>query len=75
MARSSSMRASDTPSGAPADLANSLPSLRCRHRYSLIERTAERDVLPMCEDMNVGCVPWGVLRALQLYGYPPYSYA
>ena len=39
----------------------------CR-RYSLVERTAERDLLPMCADLGIGCLPWGVLSQGLLSG-------
>lgn len=44
------------------------PFIGLATQYSLIERTAERDLLPMCEDMNVGCMPWGVLNQGLLSG-------
>ena len=48
--------------------ANTLAQLRglssfvgMQTQYSLVERTAERDILPMCHDLGIGCLPWGVL--------------
>ena len=65
---------SDTPAWKVAQ-ANTLAQLRgwtpfvgLSTQYSLVERTAERDLLPMCSDMNVGCVPWGVLSQGLLSG-------
>ena len=55
--------------------ANTLAQLRglssfvgMQTQYSLVERTAERDVLPMCADLGIGCLPWGVLSQGLLTG-------
>ena len=37
-------------------------------QYSLVERSAERDLLPMCNDLGIGCLPWGVLSQGLLSG-------
>ena len=65
---------SDTPAWKVAQC-NTLASLRgwspfvgLSTQYSLVERSAERDLLPMCDDMGVGCVPWGVLSQGLLTG-------
>ena len=36
--------------------------------YSLLERTAEGELLPMAEDLGVGVLPWSPLRSGQLSG-------
>jgi aryl-alcohol dehydrogenase-like predicted oxidoreductase len=36
--------------------------------FSPFQRTAERDLLPMCADLGVGCLPWGVLSQGLLSG-------
>ena len=65
---------SDTPAWKVSQ-ANTLASLRgwspfvgLSTQYSLVERTAERDILPMCADLGIGCLPWGVLSQGLLSG-------
>ncbi len=40
--------------------------LQCE--YSLIERTAERDLIPMAEELGIGIMPWAPLGAALLTG-------
>ena len=44
------------------------PFIGLSTQYSLVERTAERDILPMCNDLGIGCLPWGVLSQGLLSG-------
>ena len=68
------MGISDSPAWKVSQ-ANTLAALRgwspfvgLQTQYSLVERTAERDLLPMCADMNIGCMPWGILSQGLLSG-------
>ena len=45
---------------------HSTASLVCTNFF--LQRTAERDLLPMCADMGIGCLPWGVLSQGLLSG-------
>jgi aryl-alcohol dehydrogenase-like predicted oxidoreductase len=36
--------------------------------YSLLERTAEGELLPMAQELNIGVLPWSPLRSGQLSG-------
>lgn len=65
---------SDTPAWKIAQ-ANTLSSLRgwtsfigLQTQYSLVERTAERDLFPMCRDMEIGTCHWGTLAQGMLTG-------
>lgn len=65
---------SATPAWVVAQ-ANTLAGLRgwspfvgLQVRYSLVDRTAERDLLPMARAYNLGVMPWGVLGAGVLSG-------
>lgn len=65
---------SDTPAWKVSQ-ANTLAALRgwspfvaLSTQYSLVERTAERDLLPMCTDLGISCLPWGVLAQGLLSG-------
>jgi aryl-alcohol dehydrogenase-like predicted oxidoreductase len=37
-------------------------------KYSLVDRSVENDVLPMCNKMNVGFVPWAIVGQGKLTG-------
>lgn len=65
---------SDTPAWVVAQ-ANTLADLRgwtpftaLQLRYSLIDRTAERDLLPMAREFDLAVTPWSVLAAGVLTG-------
>lgn len=65
---------SDTPAWE-VSRANTIAQLRgwspfvCyQGRYSLIDRAVESDVLPMCNKMNLGFVPWAVVGQGKLTG-------
>jgi aryl-alcohol dehydrogenase-like predicted oxidoreductase len=65
---------SDTPAWKVAQC-NTLAQMRgwspfigMSTQYSLVERTAERDILPMASDLGIGCLPWGVLSQGLLSG-------
>jgi len=65
---------SDTPSWIVSQ-ANTLADLRgwtrfvgLQIRYSLIDRTAERDLLPMAREFDMAVTPWSVLGAGVLSG-------
>ena len=65
---------SDTPAWVVSQ-ANMLASLRgwtpfaaLQLRYSLIDRTAERDLLPMARSLDLAVTPWSVLGAGVLTG-------
>lgn len=65
---------SDTPAWqvsrmqAIADLRGWSPLVAYQAEYSLIERTTERDVLPMACEMGLGLVPWSPLASGVLTG-------
>jgi aryl-alcohol dehydrogenase-like predicted oxidoreductase len=45
-----------------------LPLAAVQTEYSLLERVVERDVLPVCEELGIGFVPWGPLGRAFLTG-------
>ncbi|WP_437931273.1 aldo/keto reductase [Sorangium sp. So ce291] len=65
---------SDTPAWqvsrmqAIADLRGWAPLVALQIEYSLIERTVERDLLPMAQEMGLGVVPWSPLGSGVLTG-------
>ncbi|HJW45735.1 MAG TPA: aldo/keto reductase [Lysobacter sp.] len=46
---------------AIADLHGSVPIIALQSEYNLIERTPERDLIPMAREMGLGVVPWSPL--------------
>jgi aryl-alcohol dehydrogenase-like predicted oxidoreductase len=58
---------SDTPAWqvsrlqAIADLRGWSPLVAMQSEYSLVERTPERDLIPMAQEMGVGVIPWSPL--------------
>ena len=58
---------SDTPAWqisrmqAIADLRGWAPFIALQSEYSLVERTAERDLFPMAQEMGLGMIPWSPL--------------
>jgi aryl-alcohol dehydrogenase-like predicted oxidoreductase len=65
---------SDTPAWKVAQ-ANTIATLRgwspfiaMQTQYSLVERTAERDIVPMCREMEIGMCHWGPLAQGMLTG-------
>ncbi|QGQ95085.1 aldo/keto reductase [Paenibacillus psychroresistens] len=65
---------SDTPAWqvarmqAIADLRGWSPLVALQIEYSLIERTSERELIPMANDMGLGVVPWSPLGSGLLSG-------
>ena len=65
---------SDTPAWqvsrmqAIADLRGWSPLVAYQAEYSLIERTAERDIIPMAREMGLGVIPWSPLASGVLAG-------
>src|SRR5918995_41969 len=65
---------SDTPAWqvsrmqAIADLRGWSPLIALQIEYSLIERTVERDLIPMAHEMGLGVVPWSPLGSGVLTG-------
>jgi aryl-alcohol dehydrogenase-like predicted oxidoreductase len=65
---------SDTPAwivsqaNTLADLKGWSPFVALQLRYSLIDRAAERDLLPMARALDLGVTPWSVLGAGVLSG-------
>lgn len=51
-----------------ADLRGWSPFVAAQLRYSLVDRTAERDLLPMARALDLAVTPWGVLSAGVLSG-------
>jgi aryl-alcohol dehydrogenase-like predicted oxidoreductase len=51
-----------------ADLRGWTPFTALQLRYSLIDRTAERDLLPMARALDLAVTPWSVLAAGVLSG-------
>jgi aryl-alcohol dehydrogenase-like predicted oxidoreductase len=51
-----------------ADLRGWTPFSALQLRYSLIDRTAERDLLPMARSLDLAVTPWSVLGAGVLTG-------
>ena len=48
-------------SRAIADLRGWSPLIALQSEYSLIERTTERDLIPMAQEMGLGLVTWSPL--------------
>jgi aryl-alcohol dehydrogenase-like predicted oxidoreductase len=65
---------SDTPAWqvsrmqAIADLRGWSPLVALQVEYSLIERTVERDLVPMAQEMGLGVIPWSPLASGVLAG-------
>ncbi len=65
---------SDTPAwvvsqaNTLADLRGWSPFVATQIRYSLLDRTAERELLPMARHLDLGVTPWSVLGAGVLSG-------
>ncbi|WP_234816982.1 MULTISPECIES: aldo/keto reductase [Mycolicibacterium] len=65
---------SDTPAWqvarmqAIADLRGWSPLIALQVEYSLVERTTERDLIPMATEMGLGVVPWSPLASGVLTG-------
>lgn len=53
---------------AIADLRGWTPFVGFQMSYSLIERTPERDLIPMCREMGMGVLPWSPLGGGVLTG-------
>ncbi|MFB2921459.1 MULTISPECIES: aldo/keto reductase [Aerosakkonema] len=51
-----------------AELRGWTPFIALQIEYSLIERTVERDLTPMAQEMNIGVVPWSPLGGGVLTG-------
>ncbi|MEE1753045.1 aldo/keto reductase [Streptomyces sp. SP18CS02] len=51
-----------------ADLKNWAPLLGIQHEYSLVERTADRELLPMAESLGLGAALWSPLGGGLLTG-------
>jgi aryl-alcohol dehydrogenase-like predicted oxidoreductase len=51
-----------------ADLRGWTPLVGLQVEYSLVERTAERELLPMGAELGLGVIPWGILAAGVLSG-------
>lgn len=51
-----------------ADLRGWSPLVALQVEYNLIERTTERDLLPMAQELGLGVVPWGPLGGGVLTG-------
>mmetsp|Transcript_39484 Transcript_39484/g.79153 ORF Transcript_39484/g.79153 Transcript_39484/m.79153 type:complete len:373 (-) Transcript_39484:110-1228(-) len=51
-----------------ANLRGWTPFVGLQTQYSLVERTADRDLIPFCEEFGVGIVPWGTLAQGLLTG-------
>jgi aryl-alcohol dehydrogenase-like predicted oxidoreductase len=51
-----------------AELRGWTPLVGLQVEYSLVERTAERELLPMGAELGLGVIPWGVLAAGVLSG-------
>ncbi|KAG0239082.1 hypothetical protein BGW41_007925 [Actinomortierella wolfii] len=58
---------SDTPSwvisraNTLAELRGLTPFIGLQTRYNLLNRSLESDLQPMCSDLGIGIVPWGIL--------------
>ncbi|WP_188194977.1 aldo/keto reductase [Nonomuraea sp. SYSU D8015] len=65
---------SDTPAWqvsrmqAIADLRGWTPLIALQIEYSLVERTVERDLIPMAREMGLGVIPWSPLASGVLTG-------
>ncbi|KAG0250545.1 hypothetical protein DFQ27_009370 [Actinomortierella ambigua] len=44
-----------------ADLRGLSPFIGLQSRYNLLNRSLESDLEPMCSDLGIGIVPWGIL--------------
>ena len=53
---------------AVADLRGWSPLVAYQMPYSLLERTVERDLIPMCQNMGLGIMPWSALAGGVLSG-------
>jgi aryl-alcohol dehydrogenase-like predicted oxidoreductase len=53
---------------AIADLRGWSPLIALQIEYSLIERTVERDLIPMAKEMGLGVIPWSPLASGVLSG-------
>lgn len=53
---------------AMADLRGWAPLIALQIEYSLIERTVERDLIPMAREMGLGVIPWSPLASGVLTG-------
>src|ERR1700730_17606247 len=68
------MGISDTPAWqisrmqAIADLRGCSPLIALQIEYNLIERTTERELIPMANEMGLGVVPWSPLASGLLSG-------
>ncbi|MGC4997568.1 aldo/keto reductase [Streptomyces sp. DT195] len=51
-----------------ADLKNWAPIVGVQHEYSLVERTADRELLPMAESLGLGAALWSPLGGGLLTG-------
>lgn len=51
-----------------ADLRGWTPLIALQIEYSLVERTVERDLIPMARELNIGVVPWSPLGGGVLTG-------
>lgn len=51
-----------------ADLRNQAPIIGIQHEYSLVERTADRELLPMAESLGLGAALWSPLGGGLLTG-------
>ncbi len=51
-----------------ADLRNQSPIIGIQHEYSLVERTADRELLPMAESLGLGAALWSPLGGGLLIG-------
>ncbi|MEJ1202240.1 MULTISPECIES: aldo/keto reductase [unclassified Streptomyces] len=51
-----------------ADLRNQAPIIGIQHEYSLVERTADREILPMAESLVLGAALWSPLGGGLLTG-------
>ena len=64
---------SDTPAWqvsrmqAIADLRGWSPLIALQIEHSLIERTVERDLIPMAREMGLGVIPWSPLASGVLF--------
>lgn len=56
------------PDGFVAELRGWAPLVALEVEYSLVERTSERDLLPMAREMGLGVLPWAALAKGVLTG-------
>jgi aryl-alcohol dehydrogenase-like predicted oxidoreductase len=57
-----------SPMQAIADLRGWTPFVALQSEYSLVERTSERDLIPMTKEMGMGFMPWSPLANVVLSG-------